>query len=168
MRILHGVSVCLGVAVLATTSVLRPTYAETVGAPTALHRVASDSADAVGAVAAFREALRRGDSITVLRLLAPDVVISEAGGVETLADYRSHHLPGDIDYARAVPSIHTLRSVAVTGDAAWVTSTSVTDGRFNGRAVRSLGAELIVLSRAKVGAPWIIRAVHWSSRRNTP
>jgi ketosteroid isomerase-like protein len=168
VRSFHRVAVCAGVAILGTTSVVGPGYAGTVGACTAVCSVASDSADAVGVVVAFREALGRGDSTTVLRLLAPDVVILEAGGVETLADYRSHHLPGDIAYARALPGIHTLKSVVVAGDAAWVTSTSVTEGQFSGRAVNSVGAELIVLSRAKVGAPWMIRAVHWSSRRKTP
>ena len=127
-----------------------------------------DSVAAVATVTAFRTALASGDSAAVLRLLAPDVVIVEAGGVETLADYRAHHLPGDIAYARALPGVHTLKNVVVSGDVAWVTSTSVTEGQYNGRAVNSAGAELIVLARAKGGAPWMIRAVHWSSRRRTP
>ena len=35
-------------------------------------------------------------------------------------------------------------------------------GQFNGRAVNSTGAELMVLTKS--GAGWLIRAIHWSSR----
>ena len=52
----------------------------------------------------------------------------------------------------------------VAGDAAWVTSTSTTVGSFNGRAVNSTGAELMVLSKDTAGE-WRIRAIHWSSHR---
>ena len=127
----------------------------------------SDSADAVGVVISFRAALARGDSVAVLGLLAPDVIIMEAGGIETLAEYRSHHLPADLAYARAIPGVHTLKRAVVRGDAAWVSSTSVAEGHCTGRAVNSVGAELVVLSRRAPGAPWSIRAVHWSSRRRT-
>ena len=173
MRPFLRVALCAGAAALATTAVPTPGHADSVRTPSvcapSLNRwLASDSADAVAVVVAFHEALARGDSTAALRILAPDVVILEAGGVETLADYRSHHLPGDIAYARALPGVHTLKSVVVSGDAAWVTSTSITEGQFNGRAVNSAGAELIVLARAKADARWMIRAVHWSSRRRTP
>ena len=127
-----------------------------------------DSSDAAAAVAAFHDALVRGDSLAVLGLLAPDVIIMEAGGIETLTEYRSHHLSGDIAYARAIPGVHSLRGVVIQGNTAWVSSTSVTEGQFNGRAVNSAGAELVVLSRKRAHALWMIRAVHWSSRRRTP
>ena len=87
----------------------------------------SDSADAVAAVTGFHAALARGESGAALALLAPDVVIIEADGTETLAEYRLHHLPADIAYARAIASVNTLRSVAVRGDVAWVTTTSSKD-----------------------------------------
>ncbi len=124
-----------------------------------------DSASAVRAVEAFRAALAKGDSVAVLGLLAPDVVVIESGDVERLADYRRHHLPADIAFARAVHGVHTLVSAHTEGNTAWVTSTSVTQGQFDGRAVNSAGAELIVLTRASTGAPWRIRAIHWSSHR---
>jgi ketosteroid isomerase-like protein len=137
-------------------------------AATAAARVPSDSTGVVAVVTAFHAALARGDSVTALKLLAPDVVIMEAGGIELLVEYRSHHLADDIAFARAIPAVTTLNGVIVQGDVAWVSSTSVTEGHFNGRAVNSAGAELVVLSRQSVGAPWMIRAVHWSSRRRTP
>lgn len=122
----------------------------------------SDSAAAVATVNQLHALLERGDSAGVLALLAPDVVVLESGGFEDRAEFRSHHLPADIAFARAVKSDRTLRSVQVAGDAAWVASTSVAQGEFRGRAINSAGAELIVLRRAADG--WKIAAIHWSSR----
>ena len=126
---------------------------------------ASDSSDVVNSVAHFHDALARGDSVAALAILASDVTILESGDLETRDQYRSHHLPADIGFARAIPSGRTVQGVTVHGNAAWVSATSVTTGTFNGRAINSAGAELTVLSRSSVGAPWQIRAVHWSSHR---
>ena len=101
-----------------------------------------------------------------LSLLADDVVILESGGAETRDEYRAHHLPGDIAYARAVPSERGPLRATVKGDAAWVTGTSTSRGEFRGRAVNSTGAELVVLARD--GGAWKIRAIHWSSRSRRP
>ncbi|MEO5870335.1 MAG: DUF4440 domain-containing protein [Gemmatimonadaceae bacterium] len=125
----------------------------------------TDSADAVAAVERLHAALARGDSVAVLALLAPDVIILESGDMERRDAYRGHHLPADIEFARAVPGTHTVVGVVVQGDVAWVSSTSVTRGTFKDRAINSAGAELIVLSRRDAKSPWQIRAVHWSSRR---
>jgi ketosteroid isomerase-like protein len=127
----------------------------------------SDSTSAVAVVDRFRDALARGDSATVLNLLAPDAIILESGEVETRAEYRRHHLPADIEYAREIRGLHALASVVVHGDAAWVSSTSIAQGELKGRAINSAGAELIVLSRSNAQSPWQIRAIHWSSRRRT-
>lgn len=137
---------------------------------------ASDSSEAARAVTRFHAALAAGDSVTALRLLAPDARILESGDAESREEYRRHHLPADITFARAVPSTHTVHGVVVVGDVAWVSSTSESKGTWNGRAVNSVGAELMVLSRdphalqaAPDGAPrWVIRAIHWSSRRGKP
>jgi ketosteroid isomerase-like protein len=126
-----------------------------------------DSAEAVAAVERFRVALSRGDSATVLGMLAADVVILESGDLETLVEYRRHHLPADIEFARAIPGTYMLASAVVHGDAAWVSSTSITQGRMKDRAINSAGAELVVLSRCDKHSPWQIRAIHWSSHRRT-
>lgn len=128
---------------------------------------ASDSAAAVATVERFRAALARGDSAAVLGLLAPDAIILESGSVESRAEYRSHHLPADIEYARAIPGEHKLMQATVHGDVAWVSSTSITQGKIKKRAVNSAGAELIVLSRRDRQSSWQVRALHWSSRRRT-
>ena len=127
----------------------------------------SDSADVAAVAERFRAALARGDSATVLAMLAPDLQVLESGELENRAQYRQHHLPADIEYAMAIQGVHTVSAVVVHGNAAWVTSTSISQGTFKDRKINSAGAELLVLSRAGARAPWQIRAIHWSSRRRS-
>lgn len=123
----------------------------------------SDSAQVATLVADFHGALEAADSAKALSLLAPDAMIVESGSVESLADYRAHHLPADITFARAIKAQRAARTVSVSGDIAYSVSTSTTKGTFNERAVNSLGAELIVAR--KVNGSWKISAIHWSSKR---
>jgi predicted amidohydrolase YtcJ/ketosteroid isomerase-like protein len=123
---------------------------------------ALDSAAVVSTVERFHAALAAGDSAAALSYLDDDVVVLESGGAETRAEYRSHHLPADIAFARAVPANRGPMRVRVERDAAWVSSTSVMQGQYNGRPVNSAGAELMVLRRTEAG--WKISAIHWSSR----
>ena len=83
--------------------------------------------------------------------------------METVAEYRAHHLPADIEFARAVRETRTMLRVTVLGDVAWSSATSTAEGQFRGRAVNSAGTELMVLVRTAGG--WRIAAIHWSSRR---
>lgn len=122
----------------------------------------SDSAAVAAVIERYHDALATGDSSLALALLADDVVVLESGGVETREEYRSHHLPADIQFARAVPSTREAPRVVTRGDVAWASSTSRTRGEFRGRAIDSAGAELMVLVRAADG--WRITAIHWSSR----
>ena len=122
----------------------------------------TDQAAVLAVVTGFHEALAKGDSVAAMGFLAADVRILESGGVETRDEYRNGHLAGDIAFARAVPSVRTEPVVAVSGDVAWVTSTSRTTGTYRERQINSAGAELMVLSRTAEG--WRIRAIHWSSR----
>lgn len=125
----------------------------------------ADSAAVAGTVERFHQALSRGDSAAALALLTADVEVLESGGVESRAEYRSHHLGSDIEFARAVRSERGPTRVRVRGDVAWATSTSSTRGEFRGRTVDAAGAELMVLVRAPDG--WRIAAIHWSSRRRS-
>ena len=122
-----------------------------------------DSSAVAATVERFHSALEAGDSLTALALLADDVVILESGVLESRSDYRAHHLPADIAFARAVPSRRGTLAVRVRGDVAWVTGTSASRGEYRGRPINSTGAELVVLSRDTAGR-WKIRAIHWSSR----
>jgi ketosteroid isomerase-like protein len=121
-----------------------------------------DSAAVATVVERYHRALESGDSVGALTLLTSDAVILESGGVETREEYRSHHLPADIAFARAVKSVRGPIGVVVRGDVAWATSTTTTQGEFRGRPVNSAGAELMVLTRTPDG--WKINAIHWSSR----
>lgn len=124
--------------------------------------MSSDSTSVVAAVGRFHAALVAGDSAAVDRLLSPQVVILESGGVETRTQYLGGHLKGDMAYAQAVPSERGAVNVMIRGDVAWASSTSTTKGEYRGRAVNAVGAELMVLVRASGG--WQIAAIHWSSR----
>ena len=126
----------------------------------------SDSTAVLEVVARYHRALATSDSGEAIRLLAPDAVILESGGAESVAEYRAHHLPADIAFAAAVSSNRTVTRVVVRGDMAWIASTSTTQGEFRGRAINSAGAELMVLVRASGG--WRISAIHWSSRARRP
>ena len=115
-----------------------------------------------GVVDGYHHALAVGDSAAALALLSPNAIIVESGGVESLREYRSHHLPADIAFARAVKATRSPVRVTVRGDVAWTDATSTTRGKYGGKTVNSGGAELMVLTRAPAG--WKINAIHWSSR----
>lgn len=123
----------------------------------------ADSAAIARTVESFHSALERGDSAAAIALLAPGAVILESGSAETVAEYRSHHLPADIEFARAIKGVRTGLRIQVRGAMAFAAAKSTTQGEFKGRAVNSAGAELMVLERGPNG--WMISAIHWSSRR---
>lgn len=148
----------LTLAVFALAAAISPAW-ELRSSSDAAH---ADSSAVVSAINAFHEALSAGDSTRALGLLANDVMILESGGTETRADYRSHHLAGDIAFAKAVKSEPGPLKVNIEGNTAWTTGTSVTKGEFSGRQINSAGAESTVLTRTKTG--WKIRSIHWSSR----
>jgi ketosteroid isomerase-like protein len=124
------------------------------------------AADVQKVVDAFHAALKAGDTAGAMNLLAPDVVLLEAGGIETRAEYESNHLPADVEFEKAVTTSFKPYRVTVVGDAAWAVNTSAYKGRFRDRTVDSVGVELMVLSRDSAG--WRIRAIHWSSRALKP
>lgn len=112
-------------------------------------------------VRSFHDALRTGDAARVKQLLAPDAVIIEAGHLESREEYLSHHLSADIEFAKSVPSQLLSSRTTVHGATAWVQSATSSTGSFRDQAVKLVGAELVVLTRA--GSSWEIRAIHWSS-----
>jgi ketosteroid isomerase-like protein len=121
-----------------------------------------DSAAVVAAVEGYHRALADGDSAAALALLADDAVILESGSIESRQEYRTHHLAADIAFARDVKGTRSPVRVLVRDNVAWSTATSTVRGKFQGRSVSSMGAELMVLTRSNPG--WKISAIHWSSR----
>ena len=123
----------------------------------------SDSADVSAVVTRFHTALAAGDAQTAASLLAPDAAILESGGRESRSEYIGHHLPEDIKFIQAVPSKSGPLYITVLGDVAWASSTSTTRGSFESKPINLVGAELMVLTKSPNG--WLIRAIHWSSRK---
>ena len=118
----------------------------------------------VDVVHAFHAALSAGDSATALSLLAHDVVIFESGGVEASRDeYRSHHLPADMEFSQSVTREITSERSGSDGDVAWVLTASHSSGTFRERPVNVRGVETMLLRRTADG--WRIVHIHWSSRR---
>lgn len=126
-----------------------------------LAQVAGDSMAVAGVVERYHHALASGDSAAAIALLAEDAVIIESGGLESLQEYRSHHLPADIAFARAVRTTRSPVRVTVRGDVAWTNAMSTSRGTYRSKTVNSTGAESMVLTRSVDG--WTISAIHWSS-----
>lgn len=142
--------------------VLVPVSAAAQDSDHAAHSASADSADVAAVVEEFHSALERKDSAQALELLAPGARILEGGGVETVQEYASHHLPADMAFAAAVERERGPLHVQVRGDVAWATSTSRVQGTYGEREIDSRGAELVVLARSN--GQWRIEAIHWSSR----
>jgi ketosteroid isomerase-like protein len=156
----NSVLTAVVLAVVAAVTVATPTSGASRGDSQ------SDSSAIAATVSEYHHALESGDSAKALSLLANDAVILESGGMESRAEYRSHHLSGDIEFARAVKSVRSPLAVTVNGSTAWTYGTSTTQGSFNGRAINSVGAESMILSKDSKG--WKIRQIHWSSRTRRP
>ena len=123
----------------------------------------SEPRQVAAAVEAFHNALARGDAKAAINLLAPDAVILESGYKQFRAEYEKEHLTKDIKSAQTVPSTRFDVQVEVSGDTAWLTSGSRSEGSFERNAVNSEGVELVVLIRTPNG--WRIRAIPWSSHK---
>jgi ketosteroid isomerase-like protein len=157
----RSIPLSLGVVVLAIAFASGASRAGAASPPVG-GTVAGDSGIVAQTVQRFHDALKRGDGPGALALLAPDAIVLESGDSESLAEYRAHHLPADIEFARAVRERRSPIQVSVRGDAAWAVSTTSVLGTFRKRPIDSAGAELMVLSRTADG--WRISAIHWSSR----
>jgi ketosteroid isomerase-like protein len=123
----------------------------------------ADSARVVAVIEQFHAALAGGDSAGAVALLASDAVVLEGGSVETREDYAAGHLTADMAFLAGMTTEVVSRTVTMAGDVAWVSTVSHSDGEYDGRSIKSRGAELMILGR--VADVWRIRAIHWSSGR---
>ena len=112
-------------------------------------------------VAAYHDALAKGDRRAALALLAPDAQILEGGHRETREEYERGHLASDIEFAQSVPSTRGALIVRQEGNVAWTSATGRSKGTFKNKPVEAESAELMVLTKTEDG--WRIRAIHWSS-----
>ena len=123
----------------------------------------ADSSAALAVVEQYEAALSAGDSAKAVSLLAEDLMVLEAGSIETRADYLAHHLGADIKASAGPKGERTVVKVSVVGDAAYVITKTIRPGTGAQGSTGSELAELMVLSKTSAG--WKIRAIHWSSRR---
>lgn len=131
-------------------------------APAEAARLSPAAAQAAQVVDGFHAALGRGDRAAALAVLAEDVLIFESGGVErSKAEYASHHLTADAEFAQAVPSTRLRRTGRVEGPLAWIASEGRTTGSWKGKAIDRVTTETMVLRRR--GRGWAIVHIHWSS-----
>ena len=115
-------------------------------------------------VAAFHDALASGDKAKALALLSPEVAIYEAGYVErSREEYASHHLGGDIDFAKSSTRKVLKQTERIDGNTAVVMEETETTGSSRGKPVHVFGTGTAVLE--KKGDGWAIVHVHWSSRK---
>jgi len=115
-------------------------------------------------LAAFHDALASGDKAHAVSLLAPGIAIYESGYVErSREEYASHHLGGDIDFAKNSTRKVLAQTERIDGNMAVVWEESETTGTVRGKPVHLFGTGTAVLE--KKGDTWAIVHIHWSSRK---
>ena len=123
----------------------------------------SDSAAATAIVEQFNAALAAADSARAVSLLADDVLIIEAGSIQTRAEYLRGHLGADMKASQGSKGERSTIVARVTAAAAYVITRTVTPPSGAEGNSGSEAAELMVVTKTNSG--WRISAVHWSSRR---
>lgn len=124
----------------------------------------SPAASPTETLSAFHEALVAGDKAKALALLSPEIAIYEAGYVERSRDeYASHHLGGDIEFAKTSSRKVLKQSERIDGNTAIIWEETETTGTSRGKPVHVLGTGTAVLE--KNGGGWSIVHIHWSSRK---
>ena len=115
-------------------------------------------------LAALHEALVSGDKTKALAQLSPEIAIYEAGYVERSRDeYASHHLGGDMQFAKSSTRKVLKQTERIDGNTAVVWEETETTGTSRGQPVHVFGTGTAVLE--KKGDDWLIVHVHWSSRK---
>ena len=127
---------------------------------------ATDSAAVLAVLDQYGAAMSAGDSARAVSLLADDLLVIEAGSIQTRAEYLSHHLGADMKASAGAKGERTVVNVSVAGNVAYIVTKTVRPGTGAEGSTGSELAELMVLGKTASG--WKIKAVHWSSRRRRP
>ena len=158
-------------SMIATAAVLLPVATFAHPSPptgeTAAQPLVGRAAAAARVVDAFHAALKAGDLSGASNLMAPDVLIFEAGGAQrSKADYAAEHLPADAAFEKDA-TVRTLhRSGAAVGEIAWIATEGRIEAHAAGKPADRLTTETVILRRTPEG--WRIVHVHWSSRVAPP
>ncbi len=123
----------------------------------------NDDRTAVEVADQLSSAIGSGDIDTLRSLLSPEVLIFEAGGVESsLAEYESHHMKSDMAFMASMEREVLSRQVIHSGNAAIVMTRSRLSGHYKEKDMDLASAETLVMERSEDG--WKIQHIHWSSR----
>lgn len=129
--------------------------------------VPAAAAEAVATVDRFSAALSSGDLAKAGKELDPSVLIFESGGAErSAAEYLGGHAKSDAEFLGTAHQQLRRRSAHASGDFAWVASESELHLQKDGKPVRVLGTETMLLQRS--ASVWKIVHIHWSSRTKVP
>src|SRR5687768_9181507 len=106
----------------------------------------------------FYGAMKTGDTVTAMSVIAPDALFVESGKLETREEYEKNHLPADIAFEKQVAGQRGPLRITIQGDTAWVIAVTVFEGTFDGSPVNFESAQLAVLTRET--GDWRIRSIH--------
>lgn len=113
-------------------------------------------------VEAFHKALRTGKAEAAVDYLGPEVVVFEQGFINpSRAEFVSSQLQEAADFATRTERRVIRREAWQDGNIAWVLSSTLTVGIFEGRKLELEGAETMVMR--KDGEGWKITHIHWSA-----
>jgi hypothetical protein len=121
-----------------------------------------DTAGPLPAVHAFQAALVKGDEAAARQALAPEVLIYESGGAETLDQYASGHMKGDMAFLKGIQIEKLDEKQTLSRDLAVVTTRSRMTGEYKGKKLDLFSTETMALKRQADG--WRIVHIHWSSQ----
>lgn len=125
------------------------------------------AADAARVVDAFHAALKAGETGKAASLMAPGVLVFEAGGAEaSKAAYSTQHLAADAAFEKTAVEVTLRRTGAAAGDSAWIATEGRVQARTGEKVTDRLTTETMILARTPDG--WRIVHVHWSSRATPP
>jgi ketosteroid isomerase-like protein len=113
-------------------------------------------------VEAFHKALQQGDGKAALAFMERDVTVFEQGFEETSRDsWGNNQLPDANKFAKATERRVLRKETGQDTNTAWVISTTLTSGDFDGRKLELEGTETMFLRREN--DEWRIAHIHWSA-----
>ena len=125
------------------------------------------AAEAARVVDAFHAALKAGETSRAASMMAPGVLVFEAGGAEaSRAAYGAEHLTADATFEKTALEEILRRTGAAAGHSAWIATEGRAQARAGEKVTDRLTTETMILARTADG--WRIVHVHWSSRANPP
>lgn len=107
--------------------------------------------------------LKAGDTELIQKILDPQVLIFESGGVESsLEEYASHHMGADMAFMANMSREIISRKILEQGEICVIATQTRLSGTYRDKQINSMSDETLVLQKKKQG--WRITHIHWSSQ----